>query len=338
MKKRRADITRGFLILFAALVLLFFWNIYSGSVSVKPEELLQLLVKGPGESRQSRILWNIRFPRVLAAMILGGALSVSGFLLQTFFANPIAGPFVLGISSGAKLMTALVMIFLLGKGLAAGSIVLILAAFAGAMFSMGFVILISNKVNNMSILVICGIMVSYICSAVTDLAVTFADDSNIVNLHNWSLGSFSGITWDNISVMAAVIFICMVCALFLAKPAGAYQLGEVYAASMGVDIKAFRLALILVSSILSACVTAFAGPVSFVGIAVPQLVKSLFKTTKPVIMIPACFLGGAVFCSFCDRIARTLFSPVELSISTVTAVFGAPVVIYMMVQEKGRRR
>ena len=107
---------------------------------------------------------------------------------------------------------------------------------------------------------------------------------------------------------------------------------------MGVDIKAFRLALILVSSILSACVTAFAGPVSFVGIAVPQLVKSLFKTTRPIIMIPACFLGGAVFCSFCDRIARTLFSPVELSISTVTAVFGAPVVIYMMVQGKGRRR
>ena len=338
MKKRRANITGGFLILFAALVLLFFWNIYSGSVSVKPEEVLQLLVKGPGESSQSRILWDIRFPRVLAAMILGGALSVSGFLLQTFFANPIAGPFVLGISSGAKLMTALVMIFLLGKGLVVGSIVLILAAFAGAMFSMGFVILISNKVNNMSILVICGIMVSYICSAVTDLAVTFADDSNIVNLHNWSLGSFSGITWDNISVMVAVIFICMVCALFLAKPAGAYQLGEVYAASMGVDIKAFRLALILVSSILSACVTAFAGPVSFVGIAVPQLVKSLFKTTRPIIMIPACFLGGAVFCSFCDRIARTLFSPVELSISTVTAVFGAPVVIYMMVQGKGRRR
>ena len=226
MKKRRANITGGFLILFAALVLLFFWNIYSGSVSVKPEEVLQLLVKGPGESSQSRILWDIRFPRVLAAMILGGALSVSGFLLQTFFANPIAGPFVLGISSGAKLMTALVMIFLLGKGLVVGSIVLILAAFAGAMFSMGFVILISNKVNNMSILVICGIMVSYICSAVTDLAVTFADDSNIVNLHNWSLGSFSGITWDNISVMAAVIFICMVCALFLAKPAGAYQLGR----------------------------------------------------------------------------------------------------------------
>ena len=317
--KKRIHIAGGFLLLVVALVLLFFWNIYSGSVSVEPKDVLRLLFQGPDESTQARILWDIRFPRVLAAMLLGGALSVSGFLLQTFFANPIAGPFVLGISSGAKLMTALVMIFLLGRGLVAGSVVLILASFIGAM------------------LVICGIMVSYICSAVTDLVVTFADDSNIVNLHNWSLGSFSGITWENISVMAVVLFFCMICAMLMAKPAGAYQLGEIYAASMGVNIKAFRLALILVSSILSACVTAFAGPVSFVGIAVPQLVKSLFKTTKPIIMIPACFLGGAVFCSFCDRLARTLFSPVELSISTVTAVFGAPVVIYMMIQTRGRR-
>ena len=331
--KKRIHIAGGFLLLVVALVLLFFWNIYSGSVSVEPKDVLRLLFQGPDESTQARILWDIRFPRVLAAMLLGGALSISGFLLQTFFANPIAGPFVLGISSGAKLMTALVMIFLLGRGLVAGSVVLILASFIGAMLSMGFVILIANKVNNMSILVICGIMVSYICSAVTDLVVTFADDSNIVNLHNWSLGSFSGITWENISVMAVVIFFCMICAMLMAKPAGAYQLGEIYAASMGVNIKAFRLALILVSSILSA----FAGPVSFVGIAVPQLVKSLFKTTKPIIMIPACFLGGAVFCSFCDRLARTLFSPVELSISTVTAVFGAPVVIYMMIQTRGRR-
>ena len=261
--KKRIHIAGGFLLLVVALVLLFFWNIYSGSVSVEPKDVLRLLFQGPDESTQARILWDIRFPRVLAAMLLGGALSVSGFLLQTFFANPIAGPFVLGISSGAKLMTALVMIFLLGRGLVAGSVVLILASFIGAMLSMGFVILIANKVNNMSILVICGIMVSYICSAVTDLVVTFADDSNIVNLHNWSLGSFSGITWENISVMAVVIFFCMICAMLMAKPAGAYQLGEIYAASMGVNIKAFRLALILVSSILSACVTAFAGPVSW---------------------------------------------------------------------------
>ena len=147
---------------------------------------------------------------------------------------------MLGISSGATYDSAGNDLFA-GKGLVAGSVILILAAFAGAMVSMGFVILISNKVNNMSILVICGIMVSYICSAVTDLVVTFADDSNIVNLHNWSLGSFSGITWDNISVMAVVILFCMVCAFSLAKPAGAYQLGRL-CSSMGVNIKAFRLA------------------------------------------------------------------------------------------------
>ena len=328
----------SFALLAVMMCFLFIWNINSGSVHLSVEEIGGILFRRTGEAASYRIVWDIRLPRILSAVILGGALSVSGFLLQTFFANPIAGPFVLGISSGAKLVVALGKILFLGTGLFMGSATMIVAAFAGSMLSMGFVLVIAKRIRQMSVLVVCGVMISYICSAVTDFVVTFADDSNIVNLHNWSLGSFSGITWDNISVMAAVIFICMVCALFLAKPAGAYQLGEVYAASMGVDIKAFRLALILVSSILSACVTAFAGPVSFVGIAVPQLVKSLFKTTKPVIMIPACFLGGAVFCSFCDRIARTLFSPVELSISTVTAVFGAPVVIYMMVQGKGRRR
>ena len=336
-RKRAVRYGISFVILAVLLIFLFIWNVNSGSIHLSVKEILNIIFRHQGDEISYNIVWEIRLPRILSVIILGGALSVSGFLLQTFFNNPIAGPFVLGISSGAKLMTALVMIFLLGRGLVAGSVVLILASFIGAMLSMGFVILIANKVNNMSILVICGIMVSYICSAVTDLVVTFADDSNIVNLHNWSLGSFSGITWENISVMAVVIFFCMICAMLMAKPAGAYQLGEIYAASMGVNIKAFRLALILVSSILSACVTAFAGPVSFVGIAVPQLVKSLFKTTKPIIMIPACFLGGAVFCSFCDRLARTLFSPVELSISTVTAVFGAPVVIYMMIQTRGRR-
>ena len=336
--KKRIHIAGGFLLLVVALVLLFFWNIYSGSVSVEPKDVLRLLFQGPDESTQARILWDIRFPRVLAAMLLGGALSVSGFLLQTFFANPIAGPFVLGISSGAKLMTALVMIFLLGRGLVAGSVVLILASFIGAMLSMGFVILIANKVNNMSILVICGIMVSYICSAVTDFVVTFADDSNIVNLHNWSMGSFSGTTWDQVQVMAAVVLPVFLLSFCMAKPIGAYQLGEAYARSLGVNVKRFRAELILLSSILSACVTAFAGPVSFVGIAVPQLVKRMFGTAKPIVMIPGSFLGGAVFCLFSDLIARTMFAPTELSISSVTAVFGAPVVIWMMIRRKGAQK
>ena len=266
--------------------------------------------------------------------MLGGALSVSGFLLQTFFGNPIAGPFVLGISSGAKLVVSLVMIFLLSKGIASSSAVMILAAFVGSMISMGFILLVSRKVKRMSMLVICGVMIGYICSAITDFVVTFADDSNIVNLHNWSMGSFSGTSWGNVQVCTIVVLISLILAFLMSKPISAYQLGENYAQNMGVNIKAFRVSLILLSSILSATVTAFAGPISFVGIAVPHLIKSLMKTAKPILVIPGCFLGGAVFCLFCDLIARTVFAPTELSISSVTAVFGAPIVIYMMVRKQ----
>ena len=143
-------------------------------------------------------------------------------------------------------------------------------------------------------------------------------------------------SWSNVRVMAAAVALTMIIVFFMSKPIGAYQLGEVYAQNMGVNIKLFRIALILLSSVLSACVTAFAGPISFVGIAVPHIVKSLLKTARPLLVIPACFLGGAVFCLFCDLIARTVFAPTELSISSVTAVFGAPVVIYIMIRRQKR--
>nr|WP_325184243.1 iron ABC transporter permease [uncultured Oscillibacter sp.] len=330
MRQARTRCLGAFLLLLALLAALAVWNINAGSVSLSGGEILRILCGPPDSSTEYGIVRTLRLPRICAAVLLGGALSVSGFLLQTFFANPIAGPFVLGISSGAKLAVSLVMISLLSRGHTAGSGVLIGAAFAGAMASMGFILAVSQRVKRMSMLVVCGVMIGYICSAVTDFAVTFAQDSNIVDLHNWSMGSFSGIYWDSVAVMAAVVGVSMVLVFLLSKPMGAYQMGEVYARNMGVNIKAFRLALILLSSVLSACVTAFAGPISFVGIAVPHLVKSLFGTAKPILIIPACFLGGAVFCLFCDLIARTAFAPTEVSISSVTAVFGAPVVIYMM--------
>ena len=324
----------AFVILLILLCFLLVWNINSGSIELKVPDIIGILFLGEGDETSYNIIWTIRLPRILAAVILGGALSISGFLLQTFFNNPIAGPFVLGISSGAELIVALSMIYFLGKGMVMNSAVLILAAFLGSMISMGFVLLISSKVKNMSMLVVSGIMISYICSAVTDFVVTFADDSDIVNLHNWSMGSFSGTSWDNVKVMAVFVLVTSVVVFFMSKPIGAYQLGEVYAQNMGVNIRVFRSALILLSSILSACVTAFAGPISFVGIAVPHLVKSLLKTAKPILVIPACFLGGAVFCLFCDLIARTVFAPTELSISSVTAIFGAPVVIFIMISRK----
>ena len=274
----------AFLILLILLVIFLAMNVCIGTVNIPVAEIPKILSGHGADETFSDIVMGIRFPRALAAAILGGALALSGYLLQTFFHNPIASPFTLGISSGAKLVVALIMVASLGYTWSVSSWVMILAAFVGAMICMGFVILMSRVMDNMSMLIVSGVMIGYICSAITDFVVTFADDANIVNLHNWSKGSFSGITWENVVLMTIV--------------------------------------------------TAFAGPVSFVGIAVPHLVKSLFQTAKPILMIPACFLGGASFCLFCDLLARTLFAPTELSISTVTAVFGAPVVIYIMIHRK----
>ena len=330
----RARYTVGFALLAALLAALILWNLNTGSLHLSPAEVMDILLTRTGEN--AAIVWEMRLPRLIAAMLLGGALSISGFLLQTFFANPIAGPFVLGISSGAKLTVSLAMIGLLSRGRVIGSTGMILAAFCGAMLSMGFVLALAQRVRQMSLLIIAGVMVGYICSAVTDFVVTFAEDSNIVNLHNWSQGSFSGISWDNICVIAPVVLISFALAVLLSKPMSAYQLGEGCARSMGVNIRAFRAALILLSSVLSACVAAFAGPISFVGIAVPQLMKGLFGTAKPLVQVPACFAGGAVFCLFCDLAARTVFAPTELSISSVTAILGAPIVIFIMVRRRTR--
>lgn len=313
-----------------SVVALVGWNICVGTVRIP---LTDIFASIRGEKiENSRILWDIRMPRTLAAMILGGALALAGYLLQTFFHNPIAGPFVLGISSGAKMVVALVMVFLMGQAVKITSWALIAAAFVGAMISMGFVLLMSHRVHNMSMLVVSGVMIGYICSAITELVVTFASDAEIVNLHNWSRGSFSGMTWENVAVMTGVVAVTFFLVFLMAKPLSAYQLGEVYARNLGVDIRLLRIAMVLLSSILSACIVAFAGPISFVGIAAPHLVKSLLGTAKPIWMIPACFLGGSVFCLFCDLLARTMFAPTELSISTVTAIFGAPVVLWIMVR------
>ena len=324
----------AFLLLFLLLLVLIAANLLAGTVQVTPAELLGVLrARGEVEST-ARVVWTLRLPRLLAAAFLGGALAVSGFLLQTFFFNPIAGPFVLGISSGAKLTVALTLIAALSHGRVLGSAALIGAAFCGSMLSMGLILLFSAKIRRISLLIVCGVMIGYICSAATEFVVTFADDANIVNLHNWSMGSFSGIRWENLRVIAAVTAVGVGLSFLLSKPMGAWQLGESYAQNLGVNLRRFRLELILLSSLLSACVTAFAGPVSFVGVAAPHLMKSLFGTARPLVMIPACFLGGAVFCLFCDLLARTLFQPTELSISAVTAVFGAPIVIGMLLKRK----
>lgn len=314
------------------LAVLFAVSLFWGSVALTPQAVLAALTGRGQDALSVGIITQLRLPRAVMAALLGAALSAAGYLLQTFFANPIAGPFVMGISSGAKLAVALVMVLFLNYGLLTSSAVLILAAFAGAMAAMAFVLAAARRVQRMSILVICGVMIGYICSAITEFVVAFAQDSSIVNLHNWSQGSFSGMTWSNVRTAALVVLPALAAAFCLAKPMAAYQMGEAYARSVGVDVRRFSRLLVLLSSLLAACVTAFAGPISFVGIAVPHLVKQLLGSARPLYVLPGCCLGGAAFCLLCDLIARSLFAPMELSISAVTAVFGAPVVIGLLLR------
>ena len=215
-QRRKIRYLIAFVLLIAGIFVLLFCNIGIGTVKIP---LAEILTTGRAqEGMNAKILWEIRFPRTLAAAILGGALALTGYLLQTFFHNPIAGPFVLGISSGAKMVVALVMVFLLGNTIRVSSGLLILAAFLGAMLSRGFVLLMARKVDSMSMLVVSGVMIGYICSAITELVVTFAEDADIVNLHNWSRGSFSGMTWDNVKVMSIVVAVTFLMVILLAKP------------------------------------------------------------------------------------------------------------------------
>ena len=195
----------AYLALTAGVAVLFALNLFWGSVSLTPGAVAAALLGRGEDALAVGIVLQLRLPRAVMVVLLGAALSAAGYLLQTFFANPIAGPFVMGVSSGAKLAVALTMVVFLQQGLLTGSATLIIAAFAGSMAAMAFVLVVARRVPRMSILVICGIMIGYICSAVTDIVVTFAQDSNIVNLHNWSMGSFSGMTWANVGAAACVV-------------------------------------------------------------------------------------------------------------------------------------
>lgn len=338
--------TARYCAVFISLAVLFvfsvIWNIDSGSVDISVQEILRIIFRRGAIERGElsvdpsafNIIWKIRLPRLLLAAVLGGALSLSGSLLQTFFRNPIAGPFVLGISSGAKMFLALVTIAFSAWMPAVPVAVTVAAAFLGSMLSMMFALLFSGRIKNMSMLLVIGIMISYICSAVTDFLINFAKEADIVNLTHWSMGSFSAASWQDVKLSALIVLPTLLCVFLLSKPISAYALGEGYAQSLGVNVKRFRVLLILLSSILSACVTAFAGPISFVGIAVPHICRILLRSSKPILMIPASFLCGSVFCMACDLVARTVFSPTELSVGMVTSAVGAPIVIWLMVSRR----
>lgn len=324
-KKDLSKFLRTIIILAALLVVFFFVTLLTGSVSVSFSDL---------SDASNAIVHEIRLPRALLSMIIGGALSVSGFLLQTYFKNPIAGPFVLGISSGAKMLVAILLYLSVCFSVPVTSFGMIAAAFIGSMVVIFFLVIISRHIEGMSALLIAGIMTGYICNAICDVLVTFFSDNDVVNLHNWTKGSFSGADIGSVRVSFLIVIICFVLVMCLSKPIEAVMLSESYAFTMGVNVKRLRLFIIIISGILSATAAAFAGPISFVGVAVPFLSSKLLKNTKPLFVIPTCFVLGALVCLICDLIARTVFAPTELNISTVTAIIGAPVVIFMIITNR----
>lgn len=323
-----------YVVLIMLVLFLVVLNICIGSARIPFKEAISILVGRGTNSTYKDIIMDIRLPRIVAAFFTGSALALSGYLLQTFFRNPIAGPFILGISSGSKLFVALLLVATGGSIISYFS--KILAGLLGAALVVVFVLLCSRKAPNMAVLLVCGVMVGYICNAVTDLTVTFAEDQDIVNLHNWSKDSLSGMSWGETLVIVLSVLVSFICILLMTKPMSAYICGESYAYSLGINIKLFRILLITISSILAAVVTAFIGPVSFVGVAVPHLMRSFVKGAKTRDMVIGCFLLGGAFCLFSDLVARCLFSPLELTLSTVTAIFGAPIVIYLLIKSKGR--
>jgi len=310
-------------------------NIMVGSVHISLNELFSILTSHDTSSVNGFIVWKIRLPRAIAAALGGGYLAIAGLLLQVFFRNPIVGPFILGISSGATLMVSFVMLTSLTLGFTVlNPFMATLAAFVGAYGTMAIVMTIASRIKNVVTLLIAGLMMGYLCHAVTSVLVAFAEKEKIKGFVLWQLGSFSGFRWSEIQLMIIAGGLICVLVYALAKPLNAFLLGEEYAASMGVNIKLFRFLILLSSCAMAGMITSVAGPVAFVGLAVPHMVRLAFATSDNRILVPGCLLAGAVVTGLCDFIARMVFSPVELPISAITAFFGAPIVISLLLKRK----
>lgn len=333
--KRKRSI--ALFILGAALLLVtFILNVGLGSVWIGVEEIFSAIFGGEVTKAHASIIMNIRLPRTLAAMMGGACLASSGILLQIFFGNPIVEPYILGISSGANLFVGLVVLGGFTFGFTTiNSMGMFIGSFIGAMVVMAAVIFASQKVKSITTLLIVGLMFGYICSAATSVLTALADHEKIAHFTMWTLGSFAGFKWADVRLLFIVGLPFLIAAFLMSKPLNAMLLGEKYAQSMGIAIKPFRLLTVLVSSVLTAIVTAFAGPVSFIGLAVPHIVRISFKTSDNRIIIPAACIYGGVMAGLCDLLARLVLSPTELPVGAITSVIGAPLVIFLLIRKKG---
>jgi iron complex transport system permease protein len=311
-------------------------NLVVGTARIEVSEILKILFgQISSETAQSFILLKIRIPRLVASVFGGGFLSVAGLLMQVYFRNPIVGPYTLGISSGATLAVGIVTLSSLSLGFAGVSpYMTVFAAFAGACTVMILVVFVASRMKSVIALLLIGIMVGYVASALTDMLVAFAQKEKIKSFVLWGMGSFSGFSWKEIYTMLVAGGAILVGTYLMSKPLNAFLLGEDYAQSMGVNIKFFRVLLVLLSCALAALVTAGAGPIGFIGLATPHLARILFKTQDNKVLIPACLLLGGTVTSICDLVARTAFSPAELPLNSITAIFGAPVVIGLLAKRR----
>ena len=332
------------LLLTLLIVALFVLNILVGSVSIPVENVLRILFSDATDEKPSWqfIILQSRLPQAITAMLAGGALAVSGLMLQTAFRNPLAGPSVFGINSGAGLGVALVML-LLGGSISAGSVSLsgfvavLAAAFVGAMSVMGIIFFFSTVVRNNVMLLIIGIMIGYLSNSAISLLNFFATDEGVRSYMVWGMGSFSGVSTKMMPVFASVTLLTLLGTLMLVKPLNALMLGDRYAENLGVNIVRVRNWLLIVTGLLTAIVTAFCGPVAFIGLAVPHIARLLFRTDNHRLLMPATILLGAVVALLCNALC---FLPGEtgvIPLNAITPVIGAPVIIYVIVSGTRRR-
>lgn len=332
--------TKHFIILSVLLIFLFFVNISLGSVSIPLQDIFKIFT-GNFSSKESWeiIILNFRLPKAITAILVGSGLSICGLLMQTLFRNPLAGPFVLGISSGASLGVA---ILILGSSVFGGFFLtnavsnwsLPIAASLGAFLVLSAVIIAANKVRNTMSILIIGLMFGSLTSAVISVLAYFSEAEQIQQYLFWSFGSLGNLSWNEILVFSIIYSVGILATLTIIKPLNSFLLGENYAKSLGINIKKSRNIILLITSLLTGVITAFSGPIAFVGLAVPHITRMFFSTSNHKILIPAVAILGAIILLICDAIAQLPTSEFTLPINAITSLFGAPVVIWLLVRKK----
>ncbi|GFD79362.1 iron ABC transporter [Tenacibaculum sp. KUL118] len=332
--------TVHFLLLSVLLIIFLLLNISLGSVSIPLKEIFNSLFGNPVvKDSWETIIINYRLPKAITAMLVGSGLAISGLLMQTLFRNPLAGPFVLGISSGASLGVALL---ILGSSVFGGFFLvaiysnwaLAIAASSGSFLVLSAVIIAANKVRNTMSILIIGLMFGSLTSAVISVLAFFSEAEQIQQYLFWSFGSLGNLTWAELSVFGIIYLVGILGTFSVIKPLNSFLLGENYAKSLGINIKKSRNIILLITSILTGVITAFSGPIAFVGLAVPHIAKMIFSTSNHKVLLPAAALIGAIILLICDSIAQLPTSEFTLPINAITSLFGAPVVIWLLIRKK----